>query len=69
MVWQVILRFIIEYVLISTSGIDNDKDGRPYLQDFEIYTDIIANLPNSERVKYPSLVSFVGQTGQFQAGF
>ncbi|KAF2792920.1 FabD/lysophospholipase-like protein [Melanomma pulvis-pyrius CBS 109.77] len=43
-------------------GIERYDDGRPFLQDFETFSHLIANCPRADQVKYPQLVSFVGET-------
>ncbi|KAF2475025.1 uncharacterized protein BDR25DRAFT_280671 [Lindgomyces ingoldianus] len=43
-------------------GIDRYDDGRPFLQDFETFSHLMANSPGADLVKYPQLVSFVGET-------
>ena len=43
-------------------GIERFEDGKPFLQDFEMFSHVMANTPDPDRTKYPQLVSFVGET-------
>ncbi|KAF2735206.1 hypothetical protein EJ04DRAFT_576300 [Polyplosphaeria fusca] len=43
-------------------GIERYPDGRPFLQDFDTFSQLMANCPDADRVKYPQLVSFIGET-------
>ena len=47
-------------------GVEKDQNGRPIFQDYGRYAALMADTrqPNAS-VRYPQLVSFVGQTGMF----
>ncbi len=45
-------------------GIDRDAQNRPIFQDYGRYATIIANSSTADnQIRYPQLVSFIGQTG------
>ncbi|KAF2814425.1 uncharacterized protein BDZ99DRAFT_555088 [Mytilinidion resinicola] len=44
-------------------GMTRDQSGYPMLIDGDIYASLMAQAPKSERIKYPQLVSFIGQKG------
>ncbi|KAH7084592.1 hypothetical protein FB567DRAFT_445911, partial [Paraphoma chrysanthemicola] len=40
----------------------SSNDERPFLQDFDTFKQLIANCPDPDQIKYPQLVSFIGET-------
>lgn len=45
-----------------STGIGRNRDGQPFLTDGGIYNSLVAGCPGQDGVKYPQLVSFIGQT-------
>lgn len=46
-------------------GIGRNRAGDPVFEDYERYATLMAeSLPQTPRVRYPQLVSFIGQTGK-----
>lgn len=46
-------------------GIGRNRAGDPVFEDYERYATLMAeSLPRTPRVRYPQLVSFIGQTGK-----
>ncbi|CAN9422509.1 unnamed protein product [Alternaria alternata] len=43
-------------------GIDRFQDDGPFLQDFDTFKQLIKNSPNPDQIRYPQLVSFIGET-------
>jgi hypothetical protein len=44
-------------------GVDGDEAGRPIFQDYGLYAALVSGMSPDVGTLYPSLVSFVGQTG------
>lgn len=46
-------------------GLDQDSGGEPVLAEYRRYAALMMqNRPDSQTVRYPALVSFIGQTGK-----
>ncbi|OWY57034.1 zinc ion binding protein [Alternaria alternata] len=43
-------------------GIDRFQDDGPFLQDFDTFKQLIKDSPNPDQIRYPQLVSFIGET-------
>lgn len=46
-------------------GWSKDNDNRPVLEDYGVYTRLMANTPTETFTKHPQLVSFIGQTSKY----
>ncbi|CAN9415920.1 unnamed protein product [Alternaria alternata] len=50
------------FAALSSYCIDRFQDDGPFLQDFDTFKQLIKNSPNPDQIRYPRLVSFIGET-------